>query len=103
MYQWYMFSVLMVVAILGSVFHWYEKKYQHLTTEDTLGEYYFHDTISTLKAFSAIVATCYTVSAGHGDTFHLSYAEFSNIGLVFMAGYGFDNKLNRASGSSTPS
>jgi len=97
MYQWYMFLILMFVAILGSIFHWYEKKYQHLTTEDTIAKYYFHDVFSTLKAFSAVVATCYTVSAEHGDTFVFSYAEFSNIGLVFIAGYGIDNKLNKAS------
>jgi len=94
MYQYYMFLISLLLCLIGLLYHYYEKKNLHFTTQDTLREYLFHDKRSTLNAFSAILAAAYGIAIIHPASYSVSLLE---IGGSLAAGYGLDNMFNKAS------
>lgn len=99
MYQYYMFFVSFGLCVLGLLYHYFEKKYQHMTTNDTLGEYLGHDKKSTFKAVGAIAVAAYGIALMHPETYSITLLE---VGLSLSAGYGLDNMFNKASDAPPP-
>lgn len=91
--QFAIFLQLFLLAFLGMLYHYYEKRYDHETTTCSLRDYLFMEHRATLKALSAIAATCFGAAAIHVEHW---YPGFLEIGMCFGAGYGFDNKYNKA-------
>lgn len=91
--QYAIFFELLVLAILGMLYHYKEKRFDHMTTACSLYDYIFKEQKATLKALSGVVVTCFTAAAIHESTWYPGMLE---VGLAFGAGYGFDNKYNKA-------
>ena len=81
--QFAIFFELFALAFLGMLFHYYEKRYDHMTTSCTLRQYLFEEHIATMKALSAIGATCFGAAALHVEHW---YPGFLEIGMCFGAG-----------------
>jgi hypothetical protein len=91
--QFVIFLEFLFIAFAGMMYHYREKRYDHMTTSCSLYEYIFKEQKATMKAAGAIIVTCFGAAALHASEW---YPNFAEIGLIFGAGYGFDNKYNKA-------
>jgi hypothetical protein len=92
--QFAIFSEVFTLAFLGMLYHYHEKRYDHMTTSCTLRQYLFEEHIATMKALSGIVVTCFGIAMLHKNEWYPTFAE---VGMALGVGYGFDNKYNKAS------
>jgi len=99
MIQFVIFLEFLLIAFAGMLYHYKEKRFDHMTTSCSLYEYLFKEQKATMKAASAMVATCFGTAALHTESW---YPGFLEIGLIFGAGYGFDNKYNKAPDAPEP-
>ena len=82
-----------LLGCLGVMYHWYEKRFLHLTTETSLWYYLSTEKKATYKAARWMLGTCCTLAYAHTGGYIPELAEL--VGCL-GAGYGFDNAFNKA-------
>jgi hypothetical protein len=87
------FIELMPLALIGMVYHWYEKKHLHLTTTASLMDYLLLERAATYRALKWMAASITLIVLAHQGTWVLQVSE---VAAALAAGYGFDNALNKA-------
>ena len=92
--QYLIMGEFLGLAFAGALYHFFEKRFLHLTTECSLRDYLVKEPASTQKALLAIVTACFAFTMAHSGGWMLSFSEVAG---VLAIGYGFDNALNKAS------